>query len=50
MMNRTSLNFSRVNCAPINGAQLQAKKGGVTPTPTEYLKLDVGRLDISKLG
>lgn len=34
MTNRTSLNFSRVNCAPINGAQLQTKKGGgVSPFP-----------------
>lgn len=47
MMNRTSLNFSRINCAPINGAQLQAKQGAVTPT--EYLVLDVGMLDVAKL-
>lgn len=47
MMNRTILNFSRI-CAPINGAQIQAKKGAVTPT--EYLVLDVGRLDENKLG
>lgn len=48
MMNRTILNFSRINCAPINGAQIQAKQGAVTPT--EYLVLDVGRLDENKLG
>lgn len=46
-MNRTILNFSRVNCAPINGAQYLAKKGAVTPT--EYLMLDVGKLDINTL-
>lgn len=45
MMNRTIINFCWVNGAP----QYQIKKGGVTPTPTEYLKLDVGRLDINKL-
>lgn len=48
MMNRTILNFSRINCAPVNGAQYLAKKGAVTPT--EYLVLDVGRLDRHKLG
>lgn len=48
MTNRTSLNFSRVNCASINGTQYLAKKGAVTPT--EYLVLDVGMLDRNKLG
>ena len=47
MINRTILNFSRINCAPVNGAQYLAKQGSVTPT--EYLVLDVGRLDIGKL-
>lgn len=46
-MNRTSLNFSRVNCASINGAQIQAKRGVVTPT--EYFMLDVGMLDVNIL-
>lgn len=48
MMNRTSLNFSRINCAPVNGAQILAEQGSVTPTG--YLVLDVGMLDVNKLG
>lgn len=47
-MNKSSVNFWRVNCCPVNGAQF-AHKGGVIPTPGDYLVLDKGKLDINKL-